>query len=118
MKKKILYSVLIILLVVAISTTVFADEITSSMQPGWTANNGQITKMGQEILGIVQAVGLSVAVIMMVVLAIRFMLASAEGKAEVKKQIMPYLIGAILLFAASSLLQIPFIIGEAINKMG
>lgn len=117
MKKKVLFTILIVLLIAFISTTVFADEITSAMQGVNGSGNEQILLSGRKILGIVQAIGLSVAVIMIVVIAIRFMMESAEGKAEIKKNLMPYIIGAVLLFATSLLPSIAYMIGEQINKV-
>lgn len=121
MKKgiKILSVMLLVILIISISTLVFADEITQSMSGiGGRNSNSAIYTAGGKVLGIIQAIGISVAVIMIVVIAIRFMLASAEGKAEIKSQLLPYLIGAILLFATSAFLGIAFSIGDKINKLG
>lgn len=119
MKKKLTLTILIILLITCISTTVFADTITDSMRDiNALDGNSQIILKGEIILETVQAIGISVSLIMIVVIAIRFMLASTEGKAELKQNLMPYVIGAVIIFAASSLLQIPYYIGEAINKEG
>ena len=38
------------------------------------------------ILGIVQAVGMSIAVIILVWLGVKYIMASPDGKAEIKKQ--------------------------------
>lgn len=119
MKRKILLSILIVLIIAVISTSVFADEITSSMA-GISASNGnsKIISTGQQVLGIVQAVGMAVAVIMLMVMAIRFMVASVEEKAQIKEQMKPFVIGAILLFATSAFLGVAFGLGNAINKLG
>ena len=63
---------------------------------------GTITK----IVGILQAVGMSVAVIMLAIIGIRFLIASPEGKAELKQQLFPYFIGCILLFGGAWLLSL------------
>lgn len=118
MKKKIIISLTVITLaIIILSTTVLADEITGSMS-GLTAGNGNgaITSAGSKIIGIIQAIGISVAVVMTVVMAIRFMLASVEEKAQIKEQLVPFVIGAILIFAVT---MIPFFVslfGQAINK--
>lgn len=53
------------------------------------------------ILGIVQAVGMSIAVIILVWLGVKYIMASPDGKAEIKKQAFGYILGAVLLFGAS-----------------
>ena len=40
---------------------------------------------------------------MLVVIGIKYMMGSAEEKAEYKKTLMPYIIGAALVFAASAI---------------
>ena len=59
--------------------------------------------IGGQILGVVQIIGSVVAVVILVVLGIKYMMGSAEEKAEYKKTMMPYIIGAIFIFGASSI---------------
>ena len=58
------------------------------------------------IINIAQVIGTGVAIIMLVVLAIKYIAASPEGKAEIKKNATIYIVGAVILFAASGLLGI------------
>lgn len=58
------------------------------------------------IINIAQVIGMGVAIIMLVVLAIQYIAASPEGKAEIKKNSTIYIVGAIILFAASGILGI------------
>lgn len=58
------------------------------------------------IINIAQVIGMGVAIIMLIVLAIQYIAASPEGKAEVKKNATIYIVGAVILFAASGLLGI------------
>ena len=58
------------------------------------------------IINIAQVIGMGVAIIMLIVLAIQYIAASPEGKAEIKKNATIYIVGAILLFAASGVLAI------------
>ena len=103
MKKytKIVSILLIALLLVSIATSVFA--VNPSNIKGDVNNTTSITNIGQRVLGIVQVVGSIVAVVILVVLGIKYMMGSAEEKAEYKKTMIPYLIGAVLIFAASNL---------------
>lgn len=56
--------------------------------------------VGNAIIGALKAIGTIISVAILVVLGIKYMMGSAEEKAEYKKTMIPYLIGAILIFAA------------------
>lgn len=73
-----------------------------------TSNSEGISNLGGKIIGMIQVVGSVLAVGMLVVIGVKYMLGSAEEKAEYKKSLMPYLIGAILIFSASQLAGIIF----------
>ena len=63
-------------------------------------------KMIGMIINIAQVIGTGVAIIMLIVLAIKYIAASPEGKAEIKKNATVYIVGAVILFAASGILAI------------
>ena len=67
-----------------------------------------ITKIGNQIITVVSTVGSVVSVVVLVILGLKYMMGSAEEKAEYKKTLMPYIIGAGLVFAASSIAGIVF----------
>ena len=107
MKKytKIIPLVLVLILIFSIGATVFAGG--SALDPrtiqGDTTGTDTVQKVGKSILGIVQVVGSIAAVIILVVIGIKYMLGSAEERAEYKKTMIPYLVGAVLIFAASNI---------------
>lgn len=57
-------------------------------------------------LTVVQVVGSGVAVIMLIVLAIKYISAAPSDKAEIKKHAVVYVVGAVVLFAASGIIGI------------
>ena len=75
-------------------------EITP--QPSPAAANVQ--NIAGKVLNIVQIVGVAVATIMLTVLGIKYVSASPNEKAEYKKGMTIYVIGAVLLFGASMLI--------------
>ena len=98
----------IILMLTMLTSFVFADSTTSStFKPTdveiSTDGTTDIQTIGGRIIGIIQVIGTLVSVGILVVLGIKYMMGSAEEKAEYKKTMIPYLIGAILIFAASAL---------------
>lgn len=63
-----------------------------------------VTNIAGKVLNIVQIVGVAVATIMLTVLGIKYVSASPNEKAEYKKGMTVYVIGAVLLFGASMLI--------------
>lgn len=70
-----------------------------TIQPD-TKSGQKVQNLGNNILGIIQVVGTIIAVGVLMVIGIKYMMGSAEEKAEYKKTMLPYLIGAVILFAA------------------
>jgi hypothetical protein len=109
---KIVSIVLMVLMVVTmLSTSAFATgnlnwdsvTITASDNSGATTSVGNI--LGA-LISIIQVVGMGVAIIMLVVMAIKYISAAPSEKAEIKKSATVYIVGAIVLFAASGILGI------------
>ncbi|MFQ8987337.1 MAG: TrbC/VirB2 family protein [Intestinibacter sp.] len=82
-----------------------------------TTSNAQedITGIGNQIIGIITTVGVVVAVVILLVLGIKYMMGSASEKAEYKKTMIPYLVGAILIFGASAITQVVVNIASGLN---
>ena len=72
------------------------------------ANTTTMQNIGNQIITVVSVAGSIVSVIVLIVLGIKYMMGSAEEKAEYKKTLMPYIIGAALVFAASAIAGIVF----------
>ena len=110
MNKKIIKIIpLLFAIILAINTKVFA------VAAGWAQNYKpatdapgvtNITTAGGQIAGIVAAIGVAVALVILIWLGIKYMTASPDGKADVKKSAVPYIIGAVVIFAASGILGI------------
>lgn len=62
--------------------------------------------LGNNILGIIQTIGLGVATVATLVLAIRYMYSSPDDKAEIKKKLIPFIIGGVLVFGAVQLVKL------------
>ena len=65
-----------------------------------------ITQKASTIVGIIVTVGVVASAITLLVLGIKYMMGSASEKAEYKKSMLPYIIGAFLLFSASIIVNI------------
>lgn len=116
--KKIFLRVLpvLIVLMVVFTTNVFAAGTQEGTQEGFGSftNNMTVTanKSGKTINSISNVWGiiltvLQVAAIAAVVFAgVRYMFASADSKADIKKQMIWLVIGAVLVFGASTVIQL------------
>ena len=108
---KILTIVMVAIMLVTISSNVFAA--VEAVDPStWTGNSATGVKTDElknwinTIINIVSTVGSGAAIIVLIILGIKYMMGSAEEKAEYKKTLMPYIIGAAFVFGASALVGI------------
>ena len=114
MKKvsKIVMIMMMLMLILSITTSVLAvtgTDVTPEQMTGQSdADVGGITDIGNSIIRILSTGGIVVSVVVLIVLGIKYMMGSAEEKAEYKKTLMPYVIGAALVFAASTIAQIVY----------
>lgn len=113
---KIISTLLIALtLLFSISTLVLAEGTTmSSITVKGLTNDASdptdttstVGKIIGAIMTVAQVIGIGVAVIMLIVLAIKYISAAPSDKAEIKKHAVVYVVGAVVLFAASGILQL------------
>lgn len=113
MKKqvKIVTTILMVLAIVCmLGSVVFGSGIISSLSGDHTSVSGasQITNLGKTIVGLLQVAGIVIAVVVLLVLGIKYMMGSAEEKAEYKKTMIPYLVGALLIFAATTIVNVVY----------
>ena len=88
----------------AATTTTDPRELTGSSNTHITG----ITNIGNQLITIISTVGSVASVIVLIILGLKYMMGSAEEKAEYKKTLLPYVIGAGLVFAASAIAGIVF----------
>jgi hypothetical protein len=70
----------------------------------------------QAILTVAQVIGVGTAVIMLIVLAIKYISAAPNDKAEIKKHMVVYVVGAVVLFGASGILEVIKKFAQIFNK--
>lgn len=66
----------------------------------------ELDNLGGGILHILAIIGSGLSIIFLIALGIKYMLGSVEEKAEYKKTMMPYFIGALMVFGASSIAEV------------
>jgi len=117
MKKTLIKSLVILLLVGVVlaslipstSALKYNSVTEKSVVKGAEDKSGASTALNNIVGGLltmVQVVGSGVAVIMLIVLAIKYISAAPSDKAEIKKHAVVYVVGAVVLFAASGIITI------------
>lgn len=100
-------------IILMFSTITFAESIESieSIQKGMggvaridkgAGYAGNIGTGIRTILGIIEVIGTGATIISVTVLGIKYLAAGPNEKVDVKKQMLPFLIGSVLLFSAAS----------------
>lgn len=69
-------------------------------------NGDKLKNIGNDIIGFLQLIGTILSVLVLAVIGIKYMIGSVEERAEYKKAMLPYVIGAIMVFAITNLLGI------------
>ena len=104
--KTLLSILMIALTLVTFTTSVFAySPIEVEVKE---MENDQVKNTGGQVLGIIKVVGIILSVGVLMVIGIKYMMGSAQEKAEYKKTMIPYLIGAVLIFGASTIANMVF----------
>lgn len=111
MKKSIkIIAILITAIILIICMTTVSNGFgVNDIVNGTPTGVSEITSVGNKIFNVITIVGIILSVIVLVILGMKYMIGSVEEKATYKQTLMPYLIGAILLFGASTIAQIIYL---------
>ena len=122
MKKQVrIISVLLVIvtILVALSNVVLATDLSVKIDEIAKGNNSvatdKVVNLGKTIVTIMQTIGIVVAVVVLLVLGIKYMMGSAEEKAEYKKTMIPYIVGAVLIFASTTIVNIVYQLANGLN---
>lgn len=109
--RKILILIIMALAVMALLPICSFAGTPSTIDPGtWEpdaldpSQMSDLTDTASIIIDVIRVVGVVVAVVVLLVLGIKYMTGSTSERAEYKKSMIPYLIGAIVFFALSQIL--------------
>lgn len=109
---------LAIMLVASIAGTVLAvdpNTVLNGLDGKGNVQTNDLTKVGNNIVTIIQVVGIVIAVIVLLVIGIKYMMGSASEKAEYKKTMIPYIVGAVLIFAGTSLVRVIYSLSTSVS---
>ena len=109
---------LAIMLVTSIAGTVLAvdpNTVLNGLNGNGNVQTNDLTKVGNNIVTIIQVVGIVIAVIVLLVIGIKYMMGSSSEKAEYKKTMIPYIVGAVLIFAGTSLVRVIYSLSTSVS---
>ena len=108
---KIISVLMVIMIAISLTSVAFASEASTSDDLDWNFSiaskdsdlAGNVSSVMGQALYIMQVVGMGVAIIMLIVLAVKYISAAPGDKAEIKKHAVVYIVGAVVLFGASGI---------------
>ena len=125
MKNKTLKIICIMLVIINIlASTTNAFTITDIINKGKDfINNGtgekvredRVSSLSSSILSILQFIAIVVAVAMIAILGIKYITGSVEMQADIKKTLVPYMMGALMAFGAFTIWKIVISVLESTN---
>ena len=116
-------AILLLVITIIFSFTIISNAVTDSesivttiTEGGSNTNTSGIQNVGANIVSIITTIGIIVAVVVLLILGIKYMMGSASEKAEYKKTMIPYLVGAVLIFGASAIAKAVIAMSESITS--
>ncbi len=98
LKKKTIFKIILIsILMIILSATPALATVTGILGGDPEPNGGELSDIGNSILGYIVWFGWAIAVGMILVVAIKYMMASANERADLKNGSIRYIIGVLLL---------------------
>lgn len=110
---------IILIALIAFNTSAMAIDpgtIAGTLTGTPSGAQTEVTDISNQVIGIITTIGVVVAVVVLLVLGIKYMMGSASEKAEYKKTMIPYLIGAVLIFGASAITKVVVALGAGLNN--
>ena len=107
--KKIMFFIIINLILITIIPTISMafDPIAFNTANKPDMSSG-VAEFGGKIIFIIQYVGYSISVLVLLGVGMKYMLSSPSEKADIKSRLMPFAIGAILLFGGVSIVSMAY----------
>lgn len=112
MKTKTLKIVLTILMAIitvcTISQVVFATDVINTINITKPSDTTDLTNMAGQILGLIQVAAAVATVVLVAVFGFKFIMGSANEKADYQKSFIPLIVGVVVVFAATSIAKLLF----------
>lgn len=104
MNKKIILMFIFLLMLLIANNYVYAIA-PNDINPNYN-NTEDLKNTGAGVIKVFGIIGSAISIIAIIALGIKYMLGSLEEKAQYKKTLLPYFIGAIFVFGATTVASI------------
>lgn len=108
---KIILMLFIIICIISLTNIANAATVDSGSVTGFVTNSSvtgsdTVIQIVASVLDVVRTIGAAVAVVILLVISGKYLMASAGDRADIKKYAFNYVVGAIILMSASGILSI------------
>lgn len=97
-------TIILFTIISIVNATIDPGDYDPSKKPPTSSDVGKIANIANPIIGTIKVIGIVIAVITLALLGVKYMTGSISEKAEYKKTMIPYLIGAILVVSITQIL--------------
>ena len=105
---KFLSIILISVFVMSLSTNVFAGAFLNASEfdniDKATNVTNMVTNASETTVSVLRIAGVTIAVVMLLAVAMKYMMSSAGDRADIKKHAIAYVVGAVVLFGATNII--------------
>lgn len=105
---KFLSIILISVFVMSLSTNVFAGAFLNASEfdniDKATNVTNMVTNAAETTVSVLRIAGVTIAVVMLLAVAMKYMMSSAGDRADIKKHAIAYVVGAVVLFGATNII--------------
>ena len=110
-RKKIIFAIIMAFVLIAFvgtisNATTLSSEELENLQGIYGPQDRNLYYIGARIIGVASYICYGVAVIILLYKGVQFMAKAPEAKAEAKKELVSYAIGAFILFGIGGIIQI------------
>ena len=115
---------MIIAVIFTFSNAVFAANSASGLITDINGNTsfsnasdqaGDLSKMAGKVIGLIQVASVVLAVILIAVFGFKFIMGSANEKADYQKSFIPLIVGLVVVFAATSIAKLIMTVANSAN---
>ena len=119
--KKIIIALIMMIMVIAMITEPYKVYATTINVNAYKPNiegvdsTNRATTIANSITNILAVIGTVLSVVMLMVIGIKYMIGTVQEKADYKKTMGPYLVGAVMVFSITQILKI---IASMVSEVG
>lgn len=105
-------NIILVISIILVNLCLLSGQVIASKDPYTDITPVDIAdaeKLGtsmNKVIGIIQVVGMTAAVIVLIIIGMKYVMASAQDRASIKQHLFIYIVGAVLLFAVTGVLEI------------